>query len=236
MPPTPRRTTPNRAAVHEQHAPLGVSEPALRRQDGREVPMGSRGAATRLRLMEAARAVFEEQGYGQSSVAQISDRAGVSQGTYYQYFRDRAHVMASLVDDYVAGLLGNTEMVWRVGDGRVGLARLMLAYVGNYARNAKFARVWEEVSHVDDGLGAVRRRLTAAVEQSVEAQLRKASSGHLVPVIADPAGTARALTAMADRFCYLSYAFDPAAEPLDVQAGADLLTGLWANAIGLPAD
>lgn len=198
--------------------------------------MGSRGAATRLRLLEAARAVFEEQGYGQSSVAQISDRAGVSQGTFYQYFRDRAHVMASLVDDYVAGLLGDDELVWRVRDGRAGLRRLMLAYVGNYAQNARFARVWEEVSHVDEGLGDVRRRLTAVVEHSVEAQLRKAGSTKLIAPLADPAGTARALTAMADRFCYLSYAFDPAPEPLDEHACADLLTDLWAKAIGLPAD
>jgi hypothetical protein len=67
----------------------------------------------------------------------------------------------------------------------------------------------------------------------VEVQLRKGVSSHVIGPLTDPAGTARALTAMADRFCYLSYAYDPSAEPLDVQHVADLLTELWASAIGL---
>lgn len=206
----------------------------LRREDGREVPLGSRGAATRQRLLEAARAVFEEQGYGQSSVSQISERAGVSQGTYYQYFRDRAHVMSALVDDYVAGLLGDAEMVWHIDQGRDGLRRLMNTYVAHYATNAAFARVWEEVSQIEPALADVRRHLTHIIEKSIEDQLAKGVKARLIPRLPDPAATARALTSMADRYCYLTYAFDPATPPAPPASTAKVLVDMWSRALQLP--
>ena len=44
---------------------------------------------------------------------------------------------------------------------------------------------------------------------------------------------ARALTAMVDRFCFVTYVFDPAAEAVDPIDAAKELALLWANAIGL---
>lgn len=212
---------------------LAGSGPALRREDGREVPLGPRGAATRNGLMLAARAVFEEQGYGQSSVAQISERAGVSQGTFYQYFRDRAHVMTALVDDFVVALLTDERLAWHLDDGRVGLRRPIIAFVSHYAESAEFSRVWEEVSQIDPGLADVRRRLTRVIEQGLAGELGRGVEAGVIPALGDPVLVARALTAMTDRFCFLTYAFDPIGEPPSADSAADMLTEMWANAIGL---
>ena len=206
---------------------------AVRREGGREVPLGGRGAATREKLLLAARHVFETQGYVSSSVAQISERAGVSQGTYYQYFRDRSDIMATLISEHVANLLENPERSWRVRDGRQGLRRMMLAYVSDYAQRAPFFRVWEEVSHIDPRLAEVRRGWTRLLESSIETELRRGAAEGLLADLDEAAVTSRALTAMADRFCYLSYVVDPATPPLDPEEAAEHLTRLWAGAIGL---
>src|SRR6185436_8396474 len=57
------------------------------------------GRRTRQKLLEAAEAVFGERGYEHASVSEITQRAGVAQGTFYVYFPDKLTVFIHLVDD-----------------------------------------------------------------------------------------------------------------------------------------
>ena len=52
--------------------------------------------ARKQELIEAARALFVEQGYEGTSVAAIVRRAGVAQGTFYLYFDGKARVLTHL--------------------------------------------------------------------------------------------------------------------------------------------
>jgi AcrR family transcriptional regulator len=58
-----------------------------------------KGRHTREAILEAARDVFREQGYYQASVAEISRRAGMSQGSFYQYFKNKEQAFLELNDD-----------------------------------------------------------------------------------------------------------------------------------------
>lgn len=205
---------------------LAVAEPIARerQQPGK---VGRRGALTRRRLLESARTLFETHGYGQVSVLQISEHAGMSQGTFYQYFNDRAHIMSTLVVAYVAELVSNAALAWSVDDGRAGIAELLDFYVRDYARNAAFAGVWEEVCQIDPAFADARRRLTHFIEHGVEKQLRRGIAHGLLDPPGEVAATARALTAMADRFCFLTYSFDRAPTEMDWREGARLLTEMW---------
>jgi AcrR family transcriptional regulator len=49
--------------------------------------------------MDAAEAVFGEKGYDRASVAEITQRAGVAQGTFYIYFPDKQSTFVELVKD-----------------------------------------------------------------------------------------------------------------------------------------
>nr|MCW2727462.1 putative transcriptional regulator, TetR-family [Aeromicrobium sp.] len=49
-------------------------------------------------LLAAARSSFEELGYGATTIAEITRRAGVSRATFYVYFASREHVFAVLAD------------------------------------------------------------------------------------------------------------------------------------------
>jgi len=48
---------------------------------------------SRGRLQEAALALFVEQGYDQTTVAQIADRAGVTERTFFRHFADKREVL-----------------------------------------------------------------------------------------------------------------------------------------------
>lgn len=61
-------------------------------------------------LVEAARLEFIEHGYGDAKLARIAKRAGVSNGTLYHYFKDKAELFdavfrAAFVDPMAEGAL-----------------------------------------------------------------------------------------------------------------------------------
>lgn len=57
----------------------------------------TKGERTRLRLLAAAEEVFGELPYGEASVAEITRRAGVAQGTFYLYFESKQKIYVELV-------------------------------------------------------------------------------------------------------------------------------------------
>ena len=60
-------------------------------------PSTARGEATRRKLLEAAEAEIGENGFARSSVASITRRAGVGQGTFYLYFPSKSDALRELV-------------------------------------------------------------------------------------------------------------------------------------------
>lgn len=65
--------------------------------DRRSTGMRERGENTRERLLEAAEEVFAEQGFFRASIAEITRRAGVAQGTFYLYFKAKEEIFRELV-------------------------------------------------------------------------------------------------------------------------------------------
>jgi AcrR family transcriptional regulator len=185
--------------------------------------------------MEAARQLFAEQGYNSTSVAHIIDRAGVSFGTFYQYFHDRGDVLAALLTATLQQMFESSDPNWRAVEGRAGLYRVIHNFVDAYALAGNAAGIWEEASIVDPAMAELRRSVGHRMTASVEGELRRASDAGLCrPFTAKEAAlAATALAAMVDRFCFVSFVFDPSTAPAQVDESARLLTDLWAAAIGL---
>src|SRR5690606_13955869 len=61
------------------------------------LPSTARGEATRRKLLEAAEAEIGENGFAATSVASITRRAGVAQGTFYLYFPSKKDALVELV-------------------------------------------------------------------------------------------------------------------------------------------
>jgi AcrR family transcriptional regulator len=53
----------------------------------------------RQRLIDAARAVFEANGYVDVTVDDIAQRAGTSRGTFYLYFQSKIEVLRAILDE-----------------------------------------------------------------------------------------------------------------------------------------
>jgi AcrR family transcriptional regulator len=57
------------------------------------------------RLTEAAMALFEERGYGKTTVGDIAERAGLTERTFFNHFSDKREVLFAGSDQYVARIV-----------------------------------------------------------------------------------------------------------------------------------
>jgi AcrR family transcriptional regulator len=67
----------------------------------RKQPRQKRAHETRARILDAARAVFEEHGYAHGTTNRIAERAGLSVGSLYQYFPNKDAILVELVDAHI---------------------------------------------------------------------------------------------------------------------------------------
>jgi AcrR family transcriptional regulator len=201
-----------------------------RREGDTEVPLGRKAARTRAALLDAARTVFTEKGYASTSVGDIATEAGVSLGAFYQYFRDRADILGTLVGEAAQRMLEDANDVWRPGEGREGVRSVLAAFVTHYRATSKFQRVWEEVTHVEGDLADLRRELVRTYTAAVELALRNGQEEGSVRADLDAEGAAIALAAMVDRTCYLRFVFDRR-PGTTVDEVVDSLTDIWWTAV-----
>lgn len=75
----------------------GLDVAALGGEPTRSRDLRSRGRETVARLLRAGTEAVEERGHDNARVDDIVERADVSHGTFYLYFRDREDLLSSLV-------------------------------------------------------------------------------------------------------------------------------------------
>jgi AcrR family transcriptional regulator len=80
--------------------------------------------------MEAARSVFEEQGYERASMSQISERLGGSKATLYGYFPSKEELFVAVMEDAnVADAAAMLDQLRLEPDLRVALSELGRQYL-----------------------------------------------------------------------------------------------------------
>ncbi len=73
-------------------------------QRGRKTRSERRTLATRRRLLNAARSVFAEKGLNLARIDDITERADVGKGTFYNYFRTKENLIRELLANVLADL------------------------------------------------------------------------------------------------------------------------------------
>ena len=75
-----------------------MSNTAVEKESARSAAQTRRGAATRARLVEAAKEVFERDGFLEARITDISKQAGVSHGAYYHYFTSKEELFREVAE------------------------------------------------------------------------------------------------------------------------------------------
>ena len=205
------------------------------RREGTEVvPLGPKATKTRQHLLITGYDQMVRRGYLATSVEHIHEAAGVSLGTYYQYFRDKVDLMRTLVGEAILDTASTMFQPLDLSDPEGGIRRVIESFVHGYASTAEFQRVWEQATHVDEGLATLRRDVSRLLDGALSDAIVEAQRAGIADPALDPGPTSRALAAMVDRYCYLTFVVETD-QPRTPEETVETLVRLWTNALGVRA-
>jgi len=109
-----------------------------------------RSEATRVRLLRAARGVFERRGYGAASVADIVNASGLARGTFYVHFKSKREIFIAVVHAVRADLLeGQMRPMEGTGTVREATRFAIEHYLKAFKASARMINLIEEISISD---------------------------------------------------------------------------------------
>jgi AcrR family transcriptional regulator len=205
---------------------------AARRRNAQGDRATDRGQRTRRLILDAARRVFERDGYLHAGIDDIVAEAGVARGSFYTYFPSKLAVfnlLAAEVGESVAAAVA-PEPGERGLDPVAALDRANRRYLQAYRQHAGMYGLIEQLASIDPELLALRRRYRQLHVDRVAARVRSWQRRGLAAEDLDAGTTAAALVSMMSNFCYWWLV---AGEEHDAQTAAVTLTSLWTRAVGL---
>lgn len=183
-----------------------------------------RAVDTAERLRAAAREVFRELGYAAARVEDIVNRAGVSHGTFYTYYANKADILEALVRDAAARLDEVASSPWEGPDVRATLEEVIGRFLRVYEEEADVIAVWRQAAASEPRFADLLREVRRGYIQRVVDNLTPLS--HRGDVDVEVA--ASALVAMVEGYATERYA---AATPEERAGAVRTLAALWYGAI-----
>jgi len=198
-------------------------------------PRSRKGALTRARLLDAAKEIFEENGFLEARITDIADRAGLSHGSFYHYFDSKEEVfreVAAAVDERLVAPLDSVILDPTSGASpRQRIHEAIRRHLESYRDEARIIGVIEQVSRHDQYLGAVRLERHRHYRARVADSIRQLQQHGLVDPSLKPEIAAAVLGSLTNRFPEMW--FVEGSVDCTFEEGVDHLSTLFANALQL---
>ena len=201
-------------------------------------PRSRRGVQTRTRLVEAAKAVFEEHGFREATVSDIADRAGLSHGSFYHYFESKDEAFLEVVEARESSFGANSAvdsglLVDPVSPGHIRdrLHDALGAYLADYRDEARLMGLIEQVSRYHEPVRSMRVEREHHFALRTQDAIGRLQAEGLADPELDPNVAASALIAMITRFAEMWLA--QGTVETDFDQAVDQLTAICMNALQL---
>jgi len=149
-----------------------------------------RARATYGALVEAARHVFERQGYDAAQTPDIAREAGVSVGTFYRYFTDKRHAFIEMITEHldeIYQLVMKDMTVEAFGSTRTEVERraacdhVIEVLFGNAARHPALQRELLGVALRDPEVARIRQAFDERGRQALAALIEQVAPPDRIP-------------------------------------------------------
>ena len=189
-----------------------------------------RGAKTAARLRRAARDAFAEGGWHGTRVEDVVGHAGVSHGTFYTHYENKAAVLDALVRESQSELDALLSAPW-AGDVRANLERIIGGFLDVYARDRVVMRTWLQATNVEPRFSDLYLELRTAFIRRVEGNLAAAVAASGRETGPPPGTVASTLVAMVEHFAYCWFVLGEPHDRDDAIASIVLVWGSTLNAL-----
>jgi AcrR family transcriptional regulator len=196
----------------------------------------ARGGRTRRQIVDAARQVFERDGYLDVGVADIVREAGVAHGSFYTYFSSKQEVFR-IVCAEAAELVDQAVRQRHEGEQRLdpvdALCQANLRYIAAYRQNARIYALIEQLGHIDEELHQAWIRRRHQQTDRIRDLIRRWQEQGLADPSVDPAPTAAALISMISNICYCLFVMYDEEQDFGIDEAAAAVNQLWIRAVDL---
>ncbi|MGA2369934.1 MAG: TetR/AcrR family transcriptional regulator [Candidatus Korobacteraceae bacterium] len=124
-------------------------------------PRQQRSQEKRRRLKEVALQLFRSRGYERTSVEQITKRANLATGSFYQHYRSKQQLLLALMDELLAAMSRLSLRPDYTGDVRASLRELLARGFSNDLRYLGAYRAWEEAVLYDPQMASSQMAIRA---------------------------------------------------------------------------
>jgi AcrR family transcriptional regulator len=148
--------------------------------------VGARGQRTQQRILDAALRVFGEEGYHQCGVARITELAGCSRVSFYQYFSGKEDVFRHLTGQVARQLGASTEALGTLTpdvEGWMAIRAWVARYADVYERYRPVFQAFQAAAESDEAVAGGSAR---SGERDVAGVRSKLATTTLPPRQLDP--------------------------------------------------
>ena len=95
-------------------------------------------------IIDAAKAIFFDKGFENSTMEDIAHKAGYSKGSLYSYFNSKNEICFTIVNDYFSKIVDFIEVVSEMNS--TGLEKIVAvkeAFLRDYTENSEFCNIYE---------------------------------------------------------------------------------------------
>jgi AcrR family transcriptional regulator len=196
----------------------------------RNGPRSSRGAQARARLIEAAKKVFERDGFLSARITDIATAAGASHGSFYHYFQSKEQIFREVAANQEVNLLTShilydsvpTDPIERIRQGN-------RSYLEAYRKEAKIMGVIEEVSRYDAEVSRTRINRQQDFGRHLAASIERLQADGLADPLINPSIAATALGGMVAKMAEMI--FVQHYDDVDFDELVEQVTRLWVSAL-----
>ena len=211
-----------------------TTEQATSTETTKVSPRSSKGVRTRERLVEAAKEIFEEHGFLNARISDISERAGQSHGSFYYYFDSKEEIfreVAIAVDKRLFSALDEVILGEQPLPSYQRVREAMRRHLESYRKEAAMLNLIDHVARFDPEVNALKLARHKQLTTRVADIIRRLQRRKLADPKLDAEITAAALGALTYRFAELW--FVQGAVDCTFKDGVDQLTRLFVNAVKL---
>jgi AcrR family transcriptional regulator len=191
-------------------------------------PITDRGALRKQALLEAARRVFERQGFIEARVSDIAKEAQVSHGTFYTYFDTKEAVFEAVSHQVIEAMLESMSIAAPDPDFHGRVRDSVRRFVQAYRPHSTMIGLMEQVGTFSPEMRALRLELRDTFVKRTQRGIERMKELGLVDPGLDVEYTAEALGAMLEHTCYVWFALH---HPFDEKRMIDSLAAVWERAL-----
>jgi len=143
----------------------------------RDVPRSRKGAARRARLIDAAKLVFERDGFLHAPIVDIAETAGLQHGSFYHYFASKEQIFHEVAEAQEERLTAPPKDLRHAATAdespREHIRKANRRYLERYRDEARIMGVIEQVSRYDEHVNAARMATQQHFAERAEKTIRQ---------------------------------------------------------------